>query len=248
MVKRWQNQHEHGVFRMKVITRLLQSQAGKIAIGVVGFALAVATQIDGVFHYDGEKIIKVVDLPDKEDFVADNGAPLDLAYIYKQVIIVWILPVWNYDGRWCLHDGTSESYYDIDKAEWDAAMQNDGLALPDKSPVPFWDAIGGKLVLIGGALLAIFGIRVINRQDESDNAGDASDNATLAASSESTVTLHDTHICASYHVARGGENIGEFTEMQIRAFLSEGSLSPEDFFFDATRDEWVALTNLPHTS
>jgi len=42
---------------MKVITRLLQSQAGKIAIGVVGFALVVATQIDGVFQYDGDKII-----------------------------------------------------------------------------------------------------------------------------------------------------------------------------------------------
>ena len=233
---------------MKVITRLLQSQAGKIAIGVVGFAFVVATQIDGVFQYDGEKIIKVVDLPDTEDFVDDNGSPLDLAYIYKQIVILWILPVWNYDGRWCLNDGTSESYYAIDKAEWDAAMQSDRLALPGKSPVPFWDAVGGKLVLIVGALLAIFGIRVINRQDESDDAGDVSDNAALAASSESSATPHNTRICASYHVARGGENIGEFTEMQIRALLSEGSLSPEDFFFDATRDEWVTLTNLPHTS
>jgi len=248
LVKRWQDQHEHGVFRMKVITRLLQSQAGKIAIGVVGFALVVATQIDGVFQYDGDKIIKVVDLPDTEDFADDNGSSLDLAYIYKQIVILWILPVWNYDGRWCLHDGTSESYYDIDKAEWDAAMQSDGLALPDKSPVPFWDAVGGKLVLIGGALLAIFGTRLINRKDESDDAGKVSDNAALAAFSESSVTPHDAQIRPSYHVARGGENIGEFTEMQIRAFLSEGSLSLQDFFFDATRDEWVPLTNLPHTS
>jgi hypothetical protein len=53
---------------------------------------------------------------------------------------------------------------------------------------------------------------------------------------------------AVYHVAHGGENIGEFTETQIRAFISEGSHSHEDFFFDAARDEWVPLTNLPRTS
>lgn len=233
---------------MKVITRLLRSRVGQISITLVVIAFAVAMEIDGVFQYDGEKIIKVVDLPDTEDFVDDNGSPLDLAYIYKQIVILWILPVWNYDGRWCLNDGASETYYAIDKAEWDAAMQSDGLALPEKSPVPFWDAVGGKVVLIGGALLAIFGVRVINRQVESDEAGDDSDNAALAASSESSVPPHDAQICPSYHVARGGENIGEFTEMQIRAFLSEGSLGPEDFFFDATRDEWVPLTNLPHTS
>jgi hypothetical protein len=234
---------------MKAIAHLLRSQAGKITLALIAVSLLIASEIDGVFGYDGEKIIKIQDLPDTEQFTDDSGAPLDLAYIYKQIKVLWILPVWNYDGRWCLHDGASESYYEIDKAEFDQAVLQEGLSLPSDPALPLWDRLGGKIVLIAVALFGFAGLRVLNAKDESeDTSATASAHSEPTSSFDPTTNEQPAYVPVTYHIARGSENLGEFTLDQIRTFLTEGSLSPEDFFFDTTRDEWASLTTLPDAS
>ena len=228
---------------MQGFSALWRSAVGKTVTAII-VVLYIAYELVGLpFDWGGEKIIKVCDLPNTEAFSDQEGKQLDLSYIYKQVHVFWVIPVWNYAARWCLNDGSSQTYYEVDKAEFDMAARNEGLTLPSESKLPFWDAFGGKLTLIAGFVLGLIGIRVLNRQVDAPQA------AVNAADSTATPQHNESaRAPADYYVAKGGENIGEFTETQIRAFLSEGSLSPEDFFFDATRDEWVPLTNLPHTS
>ena len=228
---------------MQGFSALWRSAAGKIVTAIIA-VLYIAYEVVGLpFDWDGEKIIKVCDLPNTEAFSDQEGNQLDLSYIYKQVHVLWVIPVWNYDARWCLNDGSSQTYYKIDKAEFDMAARNEGLTLPGESKLPFWDAFGGKLTLIAGVVLGLVGIRVLNRQADAPQA--------LVNAADSTATpQHDesARAPAVYHVAHGGKNIGEFTETQIRVFISDGSLSHEDFFFDATRDEWVPLANLPQAT
>lgn len=113
----------------------------------------------GFFSYGGETVIKVQDFPDTPQFKLDSGAYMDAGYIYKQLSIMFV-PVWNYDGRWVGYIGSDSSYVPLksEKALRDLAKVAN-VTLPATPKLPFWDAIGGKLVLaLGFMLLVVFGI------------------------------------------------------------------------------------------
>ncbi|TVQ16065.1 MAG: hypothetical protein EA367_21075 [Leptolyngbya sp. DLM2.Bin15] len=61
---------------------------------------------------------------------------------------LFFIPVWNYDGQWCGYIGSTEQYLNMDKAELDVYARFVGIRLPDTPSLPFWDAYGGKLVLL----------------------------------------------------------------------------------------------------
>jgi len=229
--------------------RVLAWLRGAVGKSVVAAAViwTVATEIWGPLDYGGEKIIRVRELPDNESFSDEKGGFLDLCYIYKQIHILWVIPVWNYDGRWCLNDGASESYYPIDKTEFDLAAQKEGQSLPIKATLPFWDAFGGKLTLLAAALLGILCIRLMNRRTATHDVSNQSPESVKQVDSLAPVaSQQEAFASATYHVAQGGENLGEFTGGQINTLLSQGSLTREDYYFDTSRNEWVPLGNMPH--
>lgn len=120
----------------------------------------------GFISFGGEKITKIADLPDTEDYQLESGEYVDVGYMYKQVSIVFI-PVWNYDLQWCGYID-DETYMDATKEDLDAMAEAAGVTIPDAS-LPFWDSIGGKLVLVllVGAFIAY---SVFSSDDDEEEA------------------------------------------------------------------------------
>jgi len=110
--------------------------------------LWVTTQSAHAFFYewDGEKIIKVMDLPNTDDFRDNDGNYVDVGVKYKQFKILFI-PLWNYDKRFCGYIGQDDFYLDLAKKEIEELAADADLELPAHPQLPLWDAVGGKLVL-----------------------------------------------------------------------------------------------------
>jgi hypothetical protein len=99
------------------------------------------------FSWGGEKIIKVLPLPDTPDFKSKEGAHIDVGYRFKQITIFFI-PAWNYDEYWCGYIENGNRYIDFDKKTLDDGAAQASMIIPSGSPIPFWDAYGGKLLLL----------------------------------------------------------------------------------------------------
>lgn len=108
----------------------------------------------------GDRIIKVADLPQTPDFEV-NARPefapptnvpatkvhLDVGYVWKQNSLLF-MPIFNDDGHYVGYTGSEATYIEFKKdelAEWTARAN---VTLPDKPSIPFWDAWGGKLLLV----------------------------------------------------------------------------------------------------
>ena len=114
---------------------------------------ARAAKIPVFFSWGGEQIIKVADFPDTDTFKLRDGKYLDPGYRYK-CFSLFFVPVWNYDGQWCGYVGDSRHYLNLDKAKLDVFANVAGVKLPAAPSLPFWDAYGGKLLLL--AVVAFF--------------------------------------------------------------------------------------------
>jgi hypothetical protein len=117
------------------------------------------------FSWGGEKIVLIADLPDNDSYKIDDKA-VDIGVIYKQFKLVFI-PVINYDKRWCLFSGGS--YWRYDKTVIDKIAAEAGITLPAAMKLPFWDAWGGKLVLLGIlAAIVLFAVFDVLRKKSKD--------------------------------------------------------------------------------
>lgn len=106
------------------------------------------------FSWGGEKIVMVMPLPNMQEFQLKTGEHVDIGYRFSQITIFFI-PVWNYEEHWCGYIGTDKRYMDYDKATLDDAARSASLTIPTGSPIPFWDAYGGKLVFAILVLLSL---------------------------------------------------------------------------------------------
>lgn len=50
----------------------------------------------------------------------------------------------------------------------------------------------------------------------------------------------------SFRVAKDGKDIGEIKSSEIKQHLSQGSLSPNDYYWNAEQNAWVNLSNFNH--
>ena len=96
---------------------------------------------------DCEYITIVENLPDSADYFSEeyNGY-IDLAYKYEQLWVLWV-PIWNSNGTYCYSIKGKDVYFDISEEELKAIEEEFGYSL-SSNPIPFWDKIGGKLLLI----------------------------------------------------------------------------------------------------
>jgi|TARA_B100001971_G_C18172753_1_gene528156 hypothetical protein len=144
--------------------------------------MALVSQVHAKFIFFGwgdEKIVKVMDYPNTDDFYIekdylnevfkgyditfDSFRYLDLGYRMQQITIFFI-PIWNYNGKWCGYIG-SDSYY-LTTLDFDFISSAYGLSIPNKPKLPFWDEYGGKLLL--GAILALYIYFSYFRKDDDD--------------------------------------------------------------------------------
>ena len=107
----------------------------------------------------GDRIIKVADLPQTPDFEVDARplyAPLsmpaqkthiDIGYIWKQNSLIF-LPIFNDNGRYVAYTGSDSQYIEFKKGELENWTAKANIALPPDPSIPFWDAWGGKILLI----------------------------------------------------------------------------------------------------
>lgn len=123
----------------------MKKMAGLMLAAIILTVLAMPTQATGLLSYGGEEIIKVANFPDTEEFYHPNYGYMDAGYIYKQVSILYV-PVWNYDGRWAGFVGDDGEYLELTKEELDEMAEQANVKLPNVPTLPFWEAIGGKLV------------------------------------------------------------------------------------------------------
>ena len=120
-----------------------------LIVGWTGTASAFVVWDEG-----GEKIIKIADFPDTEEFRSADGHNFDAGAIYKR-FRVFAVPLWVYDVRWCGY--ISETLYmELDTVGLSTFARSAGVTLPVEPPIPFWDQWGGKLV----ALLALVGLGI----------------------------------------------------------------------------------------
>jgi hypothetical protein len=52
-------------------------------------------------------------------------------------------------------------------------------------------------------------------------------------------------LLSKWHVARGADNLGEFSHAQILEFLQAGALTPTDLYWDTQAHEWLELAAHP---
>lgn len=143
-------------------------------IVVILVSLAFCGELQAKFVFFGwgdEKIIKVMELPDNSDFTSADGDFIDLGYRYQQVTIFFI-PIWNYNGKWCGYIGKDDYYWNLSKEDFLPYLSHYGLPMPDKPNIPFWDEIGGKL-LMGFLLIGYIYFSYFAKKDENENVIDA---------------------------------------------------------------------------
>lgn len=108
--------------------------------------------------YDGEKISKVADFPDTEEFKNPiENKFVDAGIRYKQLIVCF-LPIWNYDVTWCGYIGTEGKYIDVSYEELSKIAKRVNVILPSEpnDSISFWNKYGGKMAFSLIVALYIF--------------------------------------------------------------------------------------------
>lgn len=121
-----------------------------------------------IIYSNGEEIEKVLELPQKDEFEiqASNGNwyHADVGILHKQFSVFWI-PLINYgEEKYVLYSNTKVGEYDFTYAELDQDeieyLQKEFSGLPSTPELPFWDAWGGKLLLLLLVLIVFWIIRM----------------------------------------------------------------------------------------
>lgn len=133
--------------------------------------LLFATSANAFFYtWDGEKTIKIMDLPDTPEFQDADGDYYDIGAVYKQLTVL-LVPLWNYDIRWCGAVEGGSSYIDLDQQYLSELAKSANLTLPNNIQLPFWDSYGGKVVV--GLLLALFILYSYYKSNKNSEESDA---------------------------------------------------------------------------
>ena len=72
---------------------------------------------------------------------------VDVGYIWKQNKLLF-LPIFNDNGRYVAYTGSETQYIEFKKGELDEWTAKADVTLPKEPSIPFWDAWGGKILLI----------------------------------------------------------------------------------------------------
>lgn len=122
------------------------------------FASSQSAQAKGLVIYGtADKMDKVAELPDSEDYQTTEGQNFDMGVKYSIFHIFWI-PLWvTQEAQPCGYiDG--DNYVELTQEDVDAIAQINEIDMSGKVKASFWNSIGGKLIfgLILLTLLIIY--------------------------------------------------------------------------------------------
>ena len=105
-----------------------------------------------------DRIIKVADLPNTPDFEVNarqqydlrakpEKVHLDVGYLWSQNSFL-VFPILNTDGRFVGYTGSDSQYIEFNEGELEDLTRKANIPMPQPPSIPFWDAWGGKLLLL----------------------------------------------------------------------------------------------------
>ncbi len=104
-----------------------------------------------------EKIIKIVDLPDTEDFKLEDGSYFDIGSMYTKSHLLW-LSYSNSDPKIVGFVEGADMYLDLNAEQLAEIEKISGKTIPKTGSISFFDKFLGKGILGLLVLLVIYGI------------------------------------------------------------------------------------------
>lgn len=132
-----------------------------LLLGFVAFFHLIST--NGVYAAQvalgaHDKVIKICDLPDTEDYTSSDGKLFDFGYKYT-VFEVIFLPIFQKGEGQIVGYIDDDNYVVLSESDiQNIAKTNKIQNLAGLVKIPFWDVWGGKLVAIAVILLLVFSI------------------------------------------------------------------------------------------
>ncbi|WP_027418447.1 hypothetical protein [Crocinitomix catalasitica] len=105
-------------------------------------------------------------LPEDSEFIGEYDDQLNVGYKYDQINLLWI-PIWNYEGQYCLVNAAEDTYYDITDEDKAILTETYGANL-EGNPLSIWSKIGGKLIILIILGLVVKGM-LSSKDDEDEN-------------------------------------------------------------------------------
>lgn len=116
-----------------------------------------------MFSRDHYKVIKALDFPNTKVLKHGDDQYIDLGYRYRQMIVLFV-PVWNFPGEWVGYIGSAEKHIELSEKRLQVILNFYDLKIPENPPIPVWDTIGGKCVILGLILLYVVYVQ-LNKDD-----------------------------------------------------------------------------------
>lgn len=104
-----------------------------------------------------DKIIKIVDLPDQEEFQLEDGRYFDIGSYYAINHIAW-LAYSNSEPQLVGYLDDSDEYLTLTPEELEQIASIANIDIPEKANVSFMHGFGGKIILGSIGLIAAYGI------------------------------------------------------------------------------------------
>ncbi|MDE5944014.1 MAG: hypothetical protein K2G93_00290 [Rikenella sp.] len=125
-------------------------------MGAASVGQASAKRIT-ILYGNGPEFQKMYNLPDS--LTSEEGNPLEFGITFEQFSLFYV-PIWNYgEKEWAVYDAKARTIYTLDEETLAEFGDDYGWDVAKMPALSFWNAIGGKLVLllvlgaIGGFLL-----------------------------------------------------------------------------------------------
>ena len=122
----------------------------------LGLNAAIAKARIPIPYGEAQKIVKVTDLPDTEEFQLEDGRYFDIGKMYTISHIVW-LPYSNTDA---IITGyvDDETYVELSPEELKEIAALAKVEIPETVTASFFDRLGGKIILGLVGLVILYGI------------------------------------------------------------------------------------------
>lgn len=116
-----------------------------MALTLAGLLQSIGKARIPIPYGEKQKIIKVVDLPDTQDFQLEDGTYFDVGKMYTISHIVWL----PYSNTKAVLTGyvDDETYVDLTPEQVKEIAAHAKVEIPQEVTASFFDRIGGKIVL-----------------------------------------------------------------------------------------------------
>ncbi len=114
-----------------------------------------------------EKLEIVQELPDTDDFLADDGQYVDLACLHKRISIMWI-PVWvtGEPKLVLMKKNVADTYWEVDDETLEQILKEQNLDKDDLLSLGFFTRYGGKILIALIVGFLIWGMIPSKDEDE----------------------------------------------------------------------------------